>query len=116
VERYLHTKYFGQSVFLFPGKLRSLIPRLTILVQQGGKSGVEETSYRHGGPRPPQCAGELLGKVANRSVQCLLRVVRTVAKLRGSATSTYPQGFSADLSGNRACARCPGIQPLSFGV
>ena len=95
LERYLHTKYVGQKRFSLEGG-DSLIPLLDYLVQEGGKSGVEETIIGMAHRGRLNVLVNLLGK----SPQDLFNEFEgqyDLAKLRGSGDVKYHKGFSADL-------------------
>jgi 2-oxoglutarate dehydrogenase E1 component len=101
LERYLHTKYVGQKRFSLEGG-DSLIPLLDDLVQQGGKSGVEETIIGMAHRGRLNVLVNLLGK-SPKDLFSEFEGHYDLAKLRGSGDVKYHKGFSADLkaeSGN----------------
>jgi 2-oxoglutarate dehydrogenase E1 component len=101
LERYLHTKYVGQKRFSLEGG-DSLIPLLDDLVQQGGKSGVEETIIGMAHRGRLNVLVNLLGK-SPKDLFSEFEGQYDLAKLRGSGDVKYHKGFSADLkagSGN----------------
>jgi 2-oxoglutarate dehydrogenase E1 component len=101
LERYLHTKYVGQKRFSLEGG-DSLIPLLDDLVQQGGKSGVEETIIGMAHRGRLNVLVNLLGK-SPKDLFNEFEGQYDLAKLRGSGDVKYHKGFSADLktgSGN----------------
>src|SRR5882757_10188776 len=101
LERYLHTKYVGQKRFSLEGG-ESLIPLLDDLVQQGGKSGVEETIIGMAHRGRLNVLVNLLGK-SPKDLFSEFEGQYDLAKLRGSGDVKYHKGFSADLkagSGN----------------
>ncbi len=101
LERYLHTKYVGQKRFSLEGG-DSLIPSLDDLVQQGGKSGVEETIIGMAHRGRLNVLVNLLGK-SPKDLFNEFEGQYDLAKLRGSGDVKYHKGFSADLktaSGN----------------
>src|SRR6202521_968132 len=101
LERYLHTKYVGQKRFSLEGG-DSLIPLLDVLVQQGGKMGVEEAIIGMAHRGRLNVLVNLLGKSPKDLFQ-EFEGHYDLAKLRGSGDVKYHKGFSADLktsSGN----------------
>src|SRR6202521_1755239 len=101
LERYLHTKYVGQKRFSLEGG-DSLIPSLDDLVQQGGKSGIEETIIGMAHRGRLNVLVNLLGK-SPKDLFNEFQGQYGLAKLRGSGDVKYHKGFSADLktgSGN----------------
>jgi len=101
LERYLHTKYVGQKRFSLEGG-DSLIPSLDDLVQQGGKSGIEETIIGMAHRGRLNVLVNLLGK-SPKDLFSEFEGQYDLAKLRGSGDVKYHKGFSADLktaSGN----------------
>jgi 2-oxoglutarate dehydrogenase E1 component len=101
LERYLHTKYVGQKRFSLEGG-DSLIPLLDDLVQQGGKSGVEEAIIGMAHRGRLNVLVNLLGK-SPKDLFSEFEGQYDLAKLRGSGDVKYHKGFSADLkaeSGN----------------
>jgi 2-oxoglutarate dehydrogenase E1 component len=101
LERYLHTKYVGQKRFSLEGG-DSLIPSLDDLVQQGGKSGVEETIIGMAHRGRLNVLVNLLGK-SPKDLFNEFEGQYDLATLRGSGDVKYHKGFSADLktaSGN----------------
>jgi 2-oxoglutarate dehydrogenase E1 component len=101
LERYLHTKYVGQKRFSLEGG-DSLIPSLDDLVQQGGRSGVEETIIGMAHRGRLNVLVNLLGK-SPKDLFSEFEGQYDPAKLRGSGDVKYHKGFSADLktaSGN----------------
>jgi 2-oxoglutarate dehydrogenase E1 component len=101
LERYLHTKYVGQKRFSLEGG-DSLMPSLDDLVQQGGKSGVEETIIGMAHRGRLNVLVNLLGK-SPKDLFSEFEGQYDLAKLRGSGDVKYHKGFSADLktaSGN----------------
>jgi 2-oxoglutarate dehydrogenase E1 component len=101
LERYLHTKYVGQKRFSLEGG-DSMIPSLDDLVQQGGKSGVEETIIGMAHRGRLNVLVNLLGK-SPKDLFNEFEGQYDLAKLRGSGDVKYHKGFSADLktaSGN----------------
>jgi 2-oxoglutarate dehydrogenase E1 component len=101
LERYLHTKYVGQKRFSLEGG-DSLIPLLDDLVQQGGRSGVEETIIGMAHRGRLNVLVNLLGK-SPKDLFNEFEGQYDLAKLRGSGDVKYHKGFSADLkteSGN----------------
>ena len=101
LERYLHTKYVGQKRFSLEGG-DSLIPLLDDLVQQGGKSGVEETIIGMAHRGRLNVLVNLLGK-SPKDLFSEFEGQYDPAKLRGSGDVKYHKGFSSDLktpSGN----------------
>jgi 2-oxoglutarate dehydrogenase E1 component len=101
LERYLHTKYVGQKRFSLEGG-DSLIPSLDDLVQQGGKSGIEETIIGMAHRGRLNVLVNLLGK-SPKDLFNEFEGQYDPAKLRGSGDVKYHKGFSADLktaSGN----------------
>jgi 2-oxoglutarate dehydrogenase E1 component len=101
LERYLHTKYVGQKRFSLEGG-DSLIPSLDDLVQQGGKSGIEETIIGMAHRGRLNVLVNLLGK-SPKDLFSEFEGQYDPAKLRGSGDVKYHKGFSADLktaSGN----------------
>ena len=101
LERYLHTKYVGQKRFSLEGG-DSLIPLLDYLVQEGGKSGVEETIIGMAHRGRLNVLVNLLGK-SPKDLFSEFEGQYDLAKLRGSGDVKYHKGFSADLktgSGN----------------
>ena len=101
LERYLHTKYVGQKRFSLEGG-DSLIPSLDDLVQQGGKSGIEETIIGMAHRGRLNVLVNLLGK-SPKDLFNEFEGQYDLAKLRGSGDVKYHKGFSADLktgSGN----------------
>src|SRR5450432_2574159 len=101
LERYLHTKYVGQKRFSLEGG-DSLIPLLDYLVQQGGKSGVEEAIIGMAHRGRLNVLVNLLGK-SPKDLFNEFEGQYDLAKLRGSGDVKYHKGFSADLktgSGN----------------
>src|ERR1700704_2538226 len=101
LERYLHTKYVGQKRFSLEGG-DSLIPSLDDLVQQGGKSGVEETIIGMAHRGRLNVLVNLLGKSPN-DLFSEFEGQYDLTKLRGSGDVKYHKGFSSDLktgSGN----------------
>jgi 2-oxoglutarate dehydrogenase E1 component len=101
LERYLHTKYVGQKRFSLEGG-DSLIPLLDDLVQQGGRSGVEETIIGMAHRGRLNVLVNLLGK-SPKDLFSEFEGQYDLAKLRGSGDVKYHKGFSADLkaeSGN----------------
>jgi 2-oxoglutarate dehydrogenase E1 component len=95
LERYLHTKYVGQKRFSLEGG-DSLIPLLDDLVQQGGKSGVEETIIGMAHRGRLNVLVNLLGK-SPKDLFSEFEGQYDLAKLRGSGDVKYHKGFSADL-------------------
>jgi 2-oxoglutarate dehydrogenase E1 component len=95
LERYLHTKYVGQKRFSLEGG-DSLIPLLDYLVQQGGKSGVEETIIGMAHRGRLNVLVNLLGK-SPKDLFSEFEGQYDLAKLRGSGDVKYHKGFSADL-------------------
>jgi 2-oxoglutarate dehydrogenase E1 component len=95
LERYLHTKYVGQKRFSLEGG-DSLIPLLDYLVQQGGKSGVEETIIGMAHRGRLNVLVNLLGK-SPKDLFIEFEGQYDLAKLRGSGDVKYHKGFSADL-------------------
>jgi 2-oxoglutarate dehydrogenase E1 component len=61
LERYLHTKYVGQKRFSLEGG-EALILAMDQLIRTAGTRRRAGNGDRHGPPRPPQRAGEYLGK------------------------------------------------------
>src|SRR6202142_1065807 len=101
LERYLHTKYVGQKRFSLEGG-DSLIPSLDDLMQQGGKSGVEETIIGMAHRGRLHVLVNLLGK-SPKDLFNEFEGQYDLATLRGSGDVKYHKGFSADLktaSGN----------------
>ena len=101
LERYLHTKYVGQKRFSLEGG-DSLIPLLDDLVQQGGKSGVEETIIGMAHRGRLNVLVNLLGK-SPKDLFSEFEGQYDLATLRGSGDVKYHKGFSSDLktpSGN----------------
>jgi 2-oxoglutarate dehydrogenase E1 component len=101
LERYLHTKYVGQKRFSLEGG-DSLIPLLDDLVQQGGRSGVEETIIGMAHRGRLNVLVNLLGK-SPKDLFNEFEGQYDLAKLRGSGDVKYHKGYSADLkteSGN----------------
>lgn len=101
LERYLHTKYVGQKRFSLEGG-DSLIPLLDVLVQQGGKMGVEETIIGMAHRGRLNVLVNLLGK-SPKDLFSEFEGQYDLAKLRGSGDVKYHKGFSSDLktgSGN----------------
>jgi 2-oxoglutarate dehydrogenase E1 component len=101
LERYLHTKYVGQKRFSLEGG-DSLIPSLDDLMQQGGKSGVEETIIGMAHRGRLNVLVNLLGK-SPKDLFNEFEGQYDLATLRGSGDVKYHKGFSADLktaSGN----------------
>jgi 2-oxoglutarate dehydrogenase E1 component len=101
LERYLHTKYVGQKRFSLEGG-DSLIPLLDDLVQQGGRTGVEETIIGMAHRGRLNVLVNLLGK-SPKDLFNEFEGQYDLAKLRGSGDVKYHKGFSADLkteSGN----------------
>jgi 2-oxoglutarate dehydrogenase E1 component len=101
LERYLHTKYVGQKRFSLEGG-DSLIPLLDDLVQQGGRSGIEETIIGMAHRGRLNVLVNLLGK-SPKDLFNEFEGQYDLAKLRGSGDVKYHKGFSADLkteSGN----------------
>jgi 2-oxoglutarate dehydrogenase E1 component len=98
LERYLHTKYVGQKRFSLEGG-DSLIPLLDDLVQQGGKSGVEETIIGMAHRGRLNVLVNLLGKSPKDLFQ-EFEGRYDLAKLRGSGDVKYHKGFSSDLKTN----------------
>jgi 2-oxoglutarate dehydrogenase E1 component len=101
LERYLHTKYVGQKRFSLEGA-DSLIPLLDDLVQQGGRSGVEETIIGMAHRGRLNVLVNLLGK-SPKDLFSEFEGQYDLAKLRGSGDVKYHKGFSSDLktgSGN----------------
>jgi 2-oxoglutarate dehydrogenase E1 component len=101
LERYLHTKYVGQKRFSLEGG-DSLIPSLDDLVQQGGRSNVEETIIGMAHRGRLNVLVNLLGK-SPKDLFSEFEGQYDLAKLRGSGDVKYHKGFSADLktpSGN----------------
>ena len=101
LERYLHTKYVGQKRFSLEGG-DALIPLLDDLVQQGGKSGVEETIIGMAHRGRLNVLVNLLGK-SPKDLFNEFEGHYDLAKLRGSGDVKYHKGFSSDLktpSGN----------------
>src|SRR5882724_11338518 len=95
LERYLHTKYVGQKRFSLEGG-DSLIPLLDDLVQQGGKSGVEEAIIGMAHRGRLNVLVNLLGK-SPKDLFSEFEGQYDLAKLRGSGDVKYHKGFSADL-------------------
>jgi 2-oxoglutarate dehydrogenase E1 component len=95
LERYLHTKYVGQKRFSLEGG-DSLIPLLDYLVQQGGKSGVEEAIIGMAHRGRLNVLVNLLGK-SPKDLFSEFEGQYDLAKLRGSGDVKYHKGFSADL-------------------
>jgi 2-oxoglutarate dehydrogenase E1 component len=101
LERYLHTKYVGQKRFSLEGG-DSLIPLLDDLVQQGGRSGVEETIIGMAHRGRLNVLVNLLGK-SPKDLFNEFEGQYDLTKLRGSGDVKYHKGYSADLkteSGN----------------
>ncbi len=101
LERYLHNKYVGQKRFSLEGG-DSLIALLDDVVQQGGKSGVEEAIIGMAHRGRLNVLVNLLGKSPN-DLFSEFEGQYDLAKLRGSGDVKYHKGFSADLktsSGN----------------
>ncbi len=95
LERYLHTKYVGQKRFSLEGG-DSLIPLLDYLVQEGGRSGVEETIIGMAHRGRLNVLVNLLGK-SPKDLFSEFEGQYDLAKLRGSGDVKYHKGFSADL-------------------
>jgi 2-oxoglutarate dehydrogenase E1 component len=95
LERYLHTKYVGQKRFSLEGA-DSLIPLLDDLVQQGGKSGVEETIIGMAHRGRLNVLVNLLGK-SPKDLFSEFEGQYDLATLRGSGDVKYHKGYSADL-------------------
>jgi len=95
IERYLHTRFVGQKRFSLEGG-ESLIPMLSDLIQQGGKSGIRElvVGMAHRGrinvlvnvlgKSPEELFGEFEGNL-------------DPADMKGSGDVKYHKGFSADM-------------------
>ena len=101
LERYLHTKYVGQKRFSLEGA-ESLIALLDDLVQQGGKTGVEEVIIGMAHRGRLNVLVNLLGK-SPKDLFSEFEGQYDLAKLRGSGDVKYHKGFSSDLktgSGN----------------
>ncbi|MDP9084102.1 MAG: 2-oxoglutarate dehydrogenase E1 component [Pseudomonadota bacterium] len=101
LERYLHTKYVGQKRFSLEGG-DSLMALLDDLVQQGGKSGVEEAIIGMAHRGRLNVLVNLLGK-SPKDLFSEFEGQYDLAKLRGSGDVKYHKGFSSDLkteSGN----------------
>jgi 2-oxoglutarate dehydrogenase E1 component len=95
LERYLHTKYVGQKRFSLEGG-DSLIPLLDVLVQQGGKMGVEEAIIGMAHRGRLNVLVNLLGK-SPKDLFSEFEGQYDLAKLRGSGDVKYHKGFSSDL-------------------
>lgn len=95
IERYLHTRFVGQKRFSLEGG-ESLIPMLDELIQEGGKSGVNELviGMAHRGrinvlvnvlgKSPEELFDEFEGNVDPK-------------EMKGSGDVKYHKGFSADM-------------------
>ncbi|MDH4054180.1 MAG: 2-oxoglutarate dehydrogenase E1 component [Gammaproteobacteria bacterium] len=95
IERYLHTRYVGQKRFSLEGG-ESLIPALDDIIQQGGKSGIEEIviGMAHRGRI------NVLVNILGKSPEELFEEFEgnyDVEELKGSGDVKYHKGFSADL-------------------
>ncbi len=95
LERYLHTKYVGQKRFSLEGG-DSMIPLLDDLVQQGGRSGVEEAIVGMAHRGRLNVLVNLLGK-SPKDLFNEFEGQYDLASLRGSGDVKYHKGFSADL-------------------
>ncbi len=95
LERYLHTKYVGQKRFSLEGG-DSLIPLLDTLVQQAGKTGIEETIVGMAHRGRLNVLVNLLGK-SPKDLFSEFEGRYDIANLRGSGDVKYHKGFSADL-------------------
>ncbi len=95
IERYLHTRYVGQKRFSLEGG-ESLIPMLDELIQEGGKSGVNEfvIGMAHRGRI------NVLVNVLGKSPEELFEEFEgnvDPAEMKGSGDVKYHKGFSADM-------------------
>ncbi|MGD0491017.1 MAG: 2-oxoglutarate dehydrogenase E1 component [Steroidobacteraceae bacterium] len=95
LERYLHTKYVGQKRFSLEGG-DSLIPLLDELVQQEGRSGIEETVIGMAHRGRLNVLVNLLGK-SPKDLFSEFEGQYDLLKLRGSGDVKYHKGFSSDL-------------------
>ncbi len=95
LERYLHTKYVGQKRFSLEGG-DALIPLLDDLIQQGGRSGVEECIIGMAHRGRLNVLVNLLGKSPSVLFSEFEGKYDT-AHLQGSGDVKYHKGFSADL-------------------
>ncbi|MEM7503132.1 MAG: 2-oxoglutarate dehydrogenase E1 component [Pseudomonadota bacterium] len=95
IERYLHTRYVGQKRFSLEGG-ESLIPMLDELIQEGGKSGVNELviGMAHRGRI------NVLVNVLGKSPEELFEEFEgniDPKEMKGSGDVKYHKGFSADM-------------------
>lgn len=95
IERYLHTRFVGQKRFSLEGA-ESLIPMLDDLIQQGGKSGVNEIviGMAHRGRI------NVLVNVLGKSPENLFEEFEGSVDpedIKGSGDVKYHMGFSADM-------------------
>ena len=94
LERYLHTKYVGQTRFSLEGG-DSLIPMLDHLLQRAGAARRAGDRDRHGAPRPAQRAGQYAGQDAEGPVSSSSRASRIRRVLAGDVK--YHDGFSSNV-------------------
>ena len=87
LERFLHTRFVGQKRFSLEGG-DALIALLDDLVQQSGRSGVEEAVLGDGPPRPPQRARQRARQVAGGPVLGVRRAGRRRAGDRATSSIT----------------------------
>ncbi len=95
IERYLHTRYVGQKRFSLEGG-ESLIPMLDELIQEGGKSGVNELVIGMAHRGRINVLVNVLGKSPEELFEEFEGNVDP-SEMKGSGDVKYHKGFSADM-------------------
>ncbi len=95
IERYLHTRYVGQKRFSLEGG-ESLIPMLDELIQEGGKSGVNELVIGMAHRGRINVLVNVLGKSPEELFEEFEGNVDP-KEMKGSGDVKYHKGFSADM-------------------
>jgi len=96
-ERFLHTRYMGQKRFSIEGS-ESLIPMLSMMVQQAGETGIQEIilGMAHRGRL------NVLANVLGKNLSDIFAEFdgKVVTEASGQGDVKYHMGFSSDISTN----------------
>ncbi|MDJ0760315.1 MAG: 2-oxoglutarate dehydrogenase E1 component [Woeseiaceae bacterium] len=95
LERYLHTRYVGQKRFSLEGG-ESLIPMMDDIIQQGGKSGIQEIVIGMAHRGRINVLVNILGKSPEELVE-EFEGNYDPDELKGSGDVKYHKGYSADM-------------------
>ncbi|MDJ0918570.1 MAG: 2-oxoglutarate dehydrogenase E1 component [Woeseiaceae bacterium] len=95
LERYLHTRYVGQKRFSLEGG-ESLIPMMDDIIQQGGKTGIQEIVIGMAHRGRINVLVNILGKSPEELVE-EFEGNYDPDELKGSGDVKYHKGYSADM-------------------